>query len=58
MVAPDVQVEPEFHLQTCGAPSNRTVTPMNDRFACGSMVLLFIFFTNMWLCEPHVREKG
>jgi len=31
---------------------------MKARFACGSMVLLLFFFTNIWPGEPNVREKN
>jgi hypothetical protein len=39
-----------------GRSSNRAFHPVNGRIACGSMVLL-IFFTKIWLCEPNFREK-
>ncbi len=40
-----------------GASSNRIVTPMNDRIACGSMVRLYAFAQNICtLCKYFVQK--
>jgi hypothetical protein len=41
-----------------GAPSNRTVTPMEAPIRLRQHGTFFIFFTKIWLCEPNFREKA
>jgi hypothetical protein len=43
--------------ELCGQCANRAFYPLQVRLACGSMVLVFFFFTNMLHIVQHVREK-